>query len=646
MHKFSSLLKPLHRLGLAAAWSGAVPVMLMWASLHAAAQTVSPLATQDSQAASGPYHLRQPAQGMVVGGAEAQPDAPTAGGRVVSTDRRNVTGTEAPSAYFRSEFEAYANSLPGVAGDIRRFGHDLTTWTPGHPSSNESSPVVPPDYVIQPGDELVLTLWGSVDADIRLTVDRSGTVSIPRIGPVMVSGVRYSDLSDTISRRVALVFKNFQLSVSLGRLRGVRVYVTGFVPKPGMKSMSSLSTLAQALIQAGGPAYNGSFRNVQLRRGRDLVATLDLYDLLLKGDRSADRLVQADDVIHVGAVGTQVALIGSFNRPAIYELKPGETLSDAMRMAGGLSAVADPSRVSIERLNDRVSVRVSELPLPASLSSTLRDGDVLRAFSAVNLVLPVQGQNRRVKVEGEVLRPGEYVLPAGATLTDALRAAGGLASSAFLFGADLSRESVRKTQLANYERALRDLEIDLARTPNGLRATGADDTAAQSQRQVAANRVIDQLRSVKPTGRIVLELPVSGGSLPDIAVEDGDRLYIPARPTSVGVFGRVFNAGNYVFGPTRSIDDYLRLAGGPTRGADSSSTFVVRANGTVISRQQMDGFLSWGNPLGAMRAEPGDTIFVPEEFDRTTLTQLAKDWTQVLYQLGLGAAGVKALGVF
>lgn len=523
---------------------------------------------------------------------------------------------------------------------IRRLGAELMI-DPCPTEDPDYNPLVPADYIVQAGDELLVTLWGSVDADLRPIVDRSGSISIPRVGTIMVAGVRYAELRDVIARRVAQVFKNFQLSVSLGQLRGVRIYVTGFVLRPGAYTVSSLSTIAGALIKAGGPSAAGSFRTIQLRRGRTVVSNFDFYDLLLKGDRSNDRVVQPDDVIHVGPLGTQVALIGSVNQPAIFELKPGETVADVVRMGGGLTAVADLSRLAVERLDDRTTTRITQLELPQALSSEPRSGDVLRAFNSVFAVLPVERQNKRVRVEGEVLRPGEYVLPARSSISDALSAAGGLTSAAYVYGTEFSRESVRVTQQDNYERALRDLELEFAKASTTLRTNTADEAAAQSQRSAGTTRLIERLRSIKPTGRIVLQLPPDSRQLPDMALEDGDRLYVPARPSTVGVFGSVFNGGSYLWSESRKMDDYLRLAGGPTKGADEASVFVIRANGSVVSNLQTKGWLSTrsGEFVGTT-AQPGDTIFVPEEINKTTFVQGAKDWTQILYQFGLGIAGI------
>lgn len=545
--------------------------------------------------------------------------------------------------YVPSEFERYVQDQ---ANDkfIRRFGADLMTDLGG--LRDVGAMGVPADYALRPGDEVQLTLWGSVDAELRLLVDRTGKISVPRIGAIPVAGVRHADLSDVIARRVATVFKNFQVAATLGQIKNVRVFVTGYAQRPGSLTVSGLSSVLHVLMQAGGPSAAGSFRDVQLRRGNQVVAKLDLYDLLVHGDRKADQIIQADDVIHIGPVGPQVAVIGSVNQAAVFELKPGETLDDALRMAGGFNAVADRTRVGIERLADRSTGRVAEAKLPAEGKQTLASGDLVRVFSGITAALPKERQRKRVRVEGEVLRPGDYILPAGASLADAIQAAGGMTGAAYVFGTDFSRESVRQQQQENYDKALRDLETDMAKSQASQRASTAEEVASRSTASAANAQLIERLRLIKPTGRVVLQLTPDAKELPNLPLEDGDRLLIPSRASSVGVFGSVFNGGSYVYKEGASAGDYLRLAGGPTRGADHRSVFMLRANGAVISARQ--GATFWGSGLTSFESAtvlPGDTIFVPEELNKTTLTQDAKDWTQILYQFGLGLAGIKALGI-
>lgn len=557
-----------------------------------------------------------------------------------ASDESSAAG--ASNAYVPGEFELFVQRLSGTPTGIRRLGAELVTG--GFDGRGaDLSPLVPPEYVVAPGDEVLLTISGSVDADLQLPVDRSGRIYVPRIGTVQVAGVRYGDLHAAIDTRVARVFKNYQLSVSLGQLRGIRIFVTGFVTRPGTYTVSALSTVVGALMRAGGPSAAGSFRQIELRRGGASVATVDLYDLLLKGDRSADRIIQAADVVHVGPVGTQIGVIGSVNRPAVVELIPSESVVDALRMAGGFSTVADRSRLAVERLRERMAERVAELQLPKDEKLKLERGDVLRAFSATDSMLSVQKQNKRVRVEGEVTRPGDYILPPAATLQDAVMAAGGLSPAAHLVGAQFSRESVRLVQQESYERALQDLETDTARMAASRTINSTDQISVRESQATAAARLIERLRVLKPTGRVVLQMSSASPSLPALVLEDGDRLYVPPRPTTVGVFGSVFNTGSFLFNEGRTLNDYLRLAGGPVKGADERSIFVVRINGQVLSGRQYGGSWFSNSKIGEVAAEAGDTVFVPEDLDKTSYALVAKDWTQILYQFGLGIAGIASV---
>lgn len=600
-------------------------------------------------ATGGPIRIRQPQQEedrsvpAAPRRAEPQDRAPQREGGMLD-DRRDDEA--AVGRYRAGEFERYVQDrLQDFT--LRRFGADLVLdASAGQKPPQETDPQVPPDYVIAAGDELLVTIWGGVDADLRLTVDRAGRINIPRVGSVAVAGLPLNQVGAAIERQARKVFKNFELSVSIGRLRNIRLFVTGFAVRPGAYTVGSLSTLSSVLLnRAGGPSASGSFRDIELRRGGRVVARLDLYDLMLFGRRESDQLVRADDVIHVGPVGAQVALVGSVNKAAIFEVKPAETVADLLKMGGGPNSVADRSRAAIERLSDRNDRRVRELELPAQGNAPLEAGDVVRVFSAIDAVQPLQRQNKRVRVDGEVLRPGTYILPPESTVRDALRAAGGLTSEAFLFGTEFNRESVRQTQEINFNRALQDIELELTRKASSTAARTSEEVAAQSQQQIAADRLIARMRQARPTGRVVLQIAPDAKELPDLVLEDGDRLHVPPKPTSVGVFGSVFNSGSYLYSSQRKVDDYVRLAGSTTRGADRESIFVVRANGSVNSAQQDRGWAGFGgSDVGKLDILPGDTIFVPEEANKTTFVQSAKDWTQILYQFGIGLAALKTIG--
>ena len=527
---------------------------------------------------------------------------------------------------------------------VRRFGANLVTDDSSY-VSQDPLPAIPGDYIVRPGDELRVAIWGTVDADLRLTVERDGTITVPRVGSIRVAGLHSSELEEAISRRVGRTFRNFQLSATLGQVRAIRVFVGGYVLRPGSVTVSGLSSILHTLMRAGGPSSSGSFRDIHLRRGGKEVAVFDLYDLLLKGNRDTDALVQPDDVIFVGPVGPQVAVLGSVNQQAIYELKSGETLADVLGMAGGFNAVGDRRRVSLERLADRNTGRVVELPLPAHLADAMASGDIVQAFSVIAASLPQEVQNEHVRVEGEVAHPGDYILPPGSRIADALRAAGGMTGAAYPFGTDFSRESVRKQQQVNYDRALRDLETDMSKNQASQRVTSSEELASQNATAAANARLLNRLREVRPTGRVVLQLAPDAKALPDLPLEDGDTLSIPSRSSSVGIFGSVFTTGSFVYEADHTTEQYLSLAGGPTRGADKDSIFVLRANGSVISARQGSSFWHSGTNLNSTVVQAGDTIFVPEQTNKSTFVQDAKDWTQILYQFGLGLAGIHALGL-
>ena len=575
-----------------------------------------------------------------------QPDAANRNSRT-SPQPEPVERPIGATPYQPGEFELYVQQQTGDTGTrvIRRFGAELLTDPFLTSAAQDPLPSVPGDYIIRPGDELSINVWGSADANLRLTVDRSGRIAIPRVGSITVGGLRNADLAETLRQHIGQVFKNFQVTASLGQVRAIRVFVTGYAEHRGSITVNGLSSVLHAIMRAGGPSSSGSFRDIHLMRNGHEVATFDLYDLLLKGKRDTDQLVQPDDVIFIGPVGTQVAILGSVNEPAIYEMKPGEVLNDVLRMAGGFGAVADRSRVVIERLGDRNVGRVTELSLPAHGSDPLNTGDLIRVFSVVTSALPKLRQNERVHIDGEVLHPGDYILPPGSRVADALRAAGGLTEAAYPFGTDFRRESVRLIQQVNYQRALRDLETDMAKSQATQRASNADELTAQNSTAMSNSRLLDRLRKIQPTGRVVLQVSPSDAALPDLALEDGDSINIPTRNSSVGVFGSVFNDGNFLFSPGHTTTEYLRLAGGPKRGADKDSIFMIRANGSVISAREGSSFWHASTAFNDAVVEPGDTIFVPEEINKTTFVQDAKDWTQILYQFGLGLAGIKTLGL-
>lgn len=640
------------------------------------------------------------------------------------------------------------------------FQNDASPYTP------VDAGVVSADYQLGVGDSFALRVWGQLDADLPLTVDRSGNVFIPKVGNVSVAGVQFGQLKQRLTQEIGKVFRNFELAVTMGQLRSVQVFVVGFAAKPGSYSVSSLSTIVGALYAAGGPLQSGSLRNIELRRDGKTISKFDFYDLVLKGDKSRDVLVHAGDVIYIPPIGAQVALYGAVKQPAIYELKSGETLEDMLAWAGGSSTFARDGKVSIERIDSNKTRKIESAELSQAKQFALRGGDVVQLYSltqrveggvtlrgsvaeplrmpwkegmrvsdlipskdallskefwlgkiqtqkddaasnsalraqenqvnwdyalierlnekdystslipfnlalavnerdpAANVLLqkgdvvhifnrsdirvPSQKQSRFVRLEGEIAVPGVYQVQEGETLQQLIERVGGLTQRAYLYGAEFSREAVRVKQQKELER-LADYVEEAAQnfaTTKAQNAISATDSAAAQIQIEQQKKAAQKLRTLQSSGRVVLGLKPDArkvAELPQLALEDGDRMFVPTRPATVQVIGSVFNRNSaYVYGSDQTVGDYLALSGGATEMGDEKSTFVIRADGSVASAKQKSGWFS-GSFTG-LAALPGDAIIVPEKVDRTTALKNMLDWSQILANFGLGAAAIKSLG--
>lgn len=670
----------------------------------------------------------------------------------------------------RHEFQNFV--AQSLGRDLPMFGYSLFQNVPSTFAPLDRVPVTP-DYVIGPGDEIELRAWGQVDIDYRVTVDRSGAISIPKVGNINVAGIRYQDLQGYLKTAIGRVFRNFDLNVAMGQLRSIQIFVVGQALRPGTYTVSSLSTLVNAVFASGGPTVKGSMRGIQLKRGDKLVTEFDMYDLLLKGDKSKDARLLPGDVIYIPPVGQLAAISGSVNSPAIYEIKGRTKLTDLIELAGGLTITADGQKVAVERIVDRKMRKVEDfkldkdglahdlqdgdlvqvLPLSprfdnavtvrgnvavparhpwrsglrvkdvvpdkealiapdywikrnlatraeggvqqklrADIKRTLAEvnwdyavverlnlndlttmlvpfnlgkailegdpqnnlllqpGDVITIFSKDDIQVPVAKQTLFVKLEGEIVGSGVYQVRPGETLRQLVARTGGLTPNAYLFGTEFTRESTRVLQQKRLEEVLDRFEQAVQRnlstspqtavTPESLAAT-----KATGEGQLA---MIARMRKIKATGRIVLEIPPEQGQLkdlPDLVLEDGDSLTVPPPPSTVAVVGTVYNENAFIYRPEKRVSDYLAQAGGPTVDADTSSLYIIRADGSIISKRQAGGWL-FGDSFQGERLMPGDTVVVPESLEKFSLSKELRDWSQIFYQFGLGVAGLRILKGF
>src|SRR6202044_41086 len=261
---------------------------------------------------------------------------------------------------------------------LKPFGYDLFEGVP-----STFAPVsdirVPADYLIGPGDTLVVQLYGNEPRTYELTVERVGRINFPKLGPVAVSNMTFEQARATIEEKVEHQLIGTHVSVTMGALRSIRVFVLGDAEKPGSYTVSGLSTMTNALFVSGGVKKIGSLRNIQLKRNGRLVTTLDLYDLLLHGDTSGDKQLMPGDVIFIPPIGNTVSVYGAVQRPAIYELKGERTAGQAIDIAGGLLPDADAKLGQLERIlpSQLHQMRNIDLTVAESRATSLANGDKL-----------------------------------------------------------------------------------------------------------------------------------------------------------------------------------------------------------------------------------------------------------------------------
>ncbi|HEY0795118.1 MAG TPA: SLBB domain-containing protein [Acidisarcina sp.] len=732
-----------------------------------------------------------------------------------ASNQRRLSERPAPQP---TEFQRLIAASLGETLPI--FGRSLFQRVPTTFAPLDQVPV-PSDYVIGPGDELRIHVWGQVNFNSNAKVSTAGSVYLPQVGEVHVAGLAFADLDSHLRKSIDRIYRNFDLSVEMGQLRSIQIFVVGQARRPGTYTISSLSTLVNALFYSGGPSPEGSMREIQVKRGSTTVTTFDLYDLLVHGDKSKDVHLLPGDVIFIPPVGPQAALAGSVRTPAIYELKGDTSIAEALQLAGGRSSVAADSRISVERISSHHSrealeialdatntlvqdgdlvrvislvprfektvtlrgnlanpghfgwhpgMRLSELipdkdslitrnywirrgklglPVPEfevnshidtdsstdrgsqgqleagrtndralsgevetgrsslanaqsqvatqnTLSATsindvvlsapeidwsyavierldpntlrssllpfdlgklviehdpaqdlvLEAGDTVTIFSQADIRVPLSQQTKFVRLDGEFARSGIYSVLPGETLRGLVQRAGGLAPNSYLYGSEFTRVSTRAVQQQRLDEYVQALEDQVQRTQLTFATTSAtsQDAAAALAATTPQQNLVTRLRQLKASGRIVLESKPGSteiDSLPDLALEDGDHFVIPPKPASITVVGSVYNQNSFLYSPSRRVGDYLRLAGGPTRDSDPRRAFIIRADGSVLSR--MASLSLWGNTFEVARLYPGDTLVVPAKVYRASALRGFLDWSQLFSQFALGAAAINVI---
>lgn len=338
--------------------------------------------------------------------------------RSLSRDPRS----EARDSYDRDADDRFAISQRAngaIYKKPRPFGYELFSGVPNTFAPATDIPV-PGDYVIGPGDNIRVQLFGNQNETFTLLVSRDGTVNFPKLGPISTNGLRFDELQTLLEGRVSKEMIGTTASVTLGRLRSMRVFVLGDVRRPGSYTVSSLSTMTHALFVSGGVSAVGSLRRVQLKRGGQVVQTMDLYRFLLGGDSSNDVRLQPGDVVFVPPVASRVTVEGEVKRPAIYELSGERSLADAIALAGGRLATSDQTSVEVERVTAAAERQVLNFDIAkaSDLAAPIHDGDVVRVRKIARQI------SNEIRVTGYVKYPGSYPWSESRSLSSVLELAG------------------------------------------------------------------------------------------------------------------------------------------------------------------------------------------------------------------------------
>lgn len=666
------------------------------------------------------------------------------------------------------------------------------------------------DYVLGPGDQILIRAWGAVDISFQDEIDKEGGIVIPKVGRISLTGVRVGDLDHYLKNKIGKSYRNFSISSTVTHLRSIQIVVAGFAFKPGTYTVSSLSTLTDAVFASGGPSEQGSLRHIQLKRGGIIVADYDMYNLFLNGDASNDIRLAPGDVIYIEPYGNEVAIYDGVKVPGIYEAKNNETIADIVRFAGGYTFNNEGKKLIVEKINANKRINVFDYTFAEGLNKTVEDGEIIHFFTSTNqydnsvvlignivhptrlpwykgmrikdiipnknalltktfwnsynyntyaidnqasnigkektndwanvsqnvqysgglnttneanndannkhastfnsgdnlfvagpvaipeadinwhyavivrmdkdnfqtklipfdLALALKGNSANnlilqagdvinilsakdvvgparkgrlyVMIDGEVNNPGVFELKPGSTLLDAINTAKGVTSDAYLYGLVLSRETVKKQQKASLDQMLDSMQQSLlaqaANTSAQMSASGAGATTGMVVSQQQA--LIDKMRGLTPTGRVVLGLDpgeLTLNDLPNVKLENGDVIHIPPTPSTISVVGQVYNQATFIYSPHKSVEDYINMAGTPNDFADTSSTYILHADGTLYSRQQA----GWFGVFNGRRIYPGDAIIVPQNIQFMTVQQNLLNWTQILSNFGMGAASIE-----
>lgn len=555
----------------------------------------------------------------------------------VNTMPPPATTNTALAAPFKVQQPAMAlSSDPAAAPDVRTqppqlfdysanvdsdvFGSQLFTGAFARQGATQFNP----DYIVTVGDKVQVRLWGAFEFDQVLLVDPKGNIFIPHAGPVQVMGVRNQELQRIVESAVARTFRNNVSSyASLAAAQPVRVFVGGFVNRPGLYSGTSMDSLLHYLDQAGGvDTQRGSFLQIEVKRGMQVRSTVNLYDFLLNGSMPLIQLSDGD-VIFVAPRKQTVKVSGLVANAKQFEFGDNTlTVANLARMAK-----PQPMATHVRVVRNTGAVKnVEYYPLASANTVLLRNGDELE-FTADKKPGTIT-----VRVEGEHLSAQEYVLPYGARMGQLLQQIQ-YSERSDKESLQLFRLSVKDRQKQMLATALKSLETVALTARSGT----SDEAALRKEEADLLLRWVDRAKQVEPSGQVVIS---QAGGRNNLLLENGDVIRVPTRDGLVLVSGEVLFPNAIAFDSAMDLEDYVKRAGGYTQNADAARIVVARRDGSFAEVNGEKGLFGLGSSDSAIRA--GDEILVLPKIDVKS-RQIWKDMTQIIYQIAVSTKVVLTL---
>lgn len=487
-----------------------------------------------------------------------------------------------------------------------------------------NEPNLSPEYVLDFGDVLNIQLIGQEDYDENVSIGRDGSVNLPKIGKLTLSGLSLGEASAFLKSKVKSSFIGTEAYVSLNSIRDINVLVSGNAFNPGIYTVSGNSNMLHVLGVAGGINEYGSYREINLIRNQKVIETLDMYDVLITGSYNSKVTLKSGDVIFVKAVKNLVSIDGAVKIPARYELKEGQNLSDLIQYANGTTADADMSSIFLNRILDG---KVKSLPI-----SNIKQFNTLKANDGDKVYIRKHSL-RAVNIEGAVMKPGRYLMAEGESIFDLIEKSGGYTENAYPFGAVYENKSALVINKMAKEKLYTEF-IDNIITMSQKNPTGGVGLSSIIE-------LTDKLDNTQPNGRIVIDL--IDDDYNSMVIREGDKLTIPERPGHVYIYGEVSYEGALKYDSNGTLENYISKSGGLKANANEKAIYVLHPNGDT-QRASIKKSLFQNSPDNELILYPGSVIFVPRRIDDSAGNRLAAQaYVSILGNLGIALASLSSI---